>query len=402
MNQRELSRNILTQVIKEGGYANLLMRNRLNELPVSQRAFCTEIINGVLRNYYLLRYQYQDFIEKKLSTDNEILLNMAMYERFFLKEKDYAVNNEYVSLCKEGSQKSFINAILRKTADFRIPDADDKNYLSIIHSMPDWIISLLSKQYSKEDLLKILDSYKHRSEISYRLNIKACKKEYLKLKNLEWINDKCFRSKDNLLNTREFKYGYFYVQDANSSYLTDQLELKEDSIFLDMCSAPGSKLFNALDIVDPKNSYCNDLYSQRVELIRKKAQILRFKGINYLTGDAREIGKKTDVHFTHILLDAPCSGLGVIGRRPDLKFHITPSSLDELETLQREMLDSAYELLLPDGVLLYSTCTLNTKENARQVRSFLKKHEDIVLDREETIIDNAGDCFYYARMILKK
>ena len=128
-----------------------------------------------------------------------------------------------------------------------------------------------------------------------------------------------------------------------------------------MCSAPGSKLFNALDIVDPKNSYCNDLYYQRVELIRKKAQILRFKGINYLIGDAREIGKKTDVHFTHILLDAPCSGLGVIGRRPDLKFHITPSSLDELETLQREMLDSAYELLLPDGVLLYSTCTLNTK-----------------------------------------
>ena len=105
-----------------------------------------------------------------------------------------------------------------------------------------------------------------------------------------------------------------------------------------------------------------------------------------------------DVKFDKILLDAPCSGLGVIGRKPDLKFHIKPESLDELQKLQFELLESMKGLLKNDGILLYSTCTLNKKENGRLIRRFLSQEDRFILLKEETIINDLGDCFYYAKM----
>ena len=128
------------------------------------------------------------------------------------------------------------------------------------------------------------------------------------------------------------------------------------------------------------------------------AEKLGYEGINYLNYDGRDIKDHIEIQFDRILLDAPCSGLGVIGRKPDLKFHIEPNNLDELQDIQSQLLKSMDPLLKKEGILLYSTCTLNVKENNKLIQHFLKEYDNYQLLKEETIINDLGDCFYYAKL----
>ena len=393
MNQRELALNILYMTIKEESYSNLLMRKELNKIPAIQRGFVTNLVNGVLRNYELLCYQFEDEAKTSTSLRLKLLLCMALFERFYLKEKDYAVNNEYVKLGKNKYERSFINAILRKCVHIR---TSQEGYINA--SLPKWIYSLLEKQYEEKELSKIIEVYHAIPKVCYRINKSRCSYEDLKDLDIEILNEDIFISKNNLLDSKEYEKGYFYIQDINSASLYRNLDLEKDDHVLDVCCAPGSKLFNCLDIADPKNCYANDIHENRVKLIQKMAEKLGFEGITYLNHDGRVLKDHLDLQFEKILLDAPCSGLGVIGRKPDLKFHVRPQSLDELEKLQYELLESMMPLLKTDGILLYSTCTLNKKENGKLVARFLKTHEDLCLLKEETIINDLGDCFYYAKM----
>ena len=393
MNQRELALNILTKTIKEESYSNLLMRNELNKIPSIQRAFVTNLVNGVLRNYELLSYQFEEELRSSIKLRSRLILCMAMYERFFLNEKDYVVNNEYVDLAKNKYEKSFINAILRKCTTFKKSDEEWIN-----NSVPKWIYSLLKSQYSKEELQQIMDVYHSIPMVCYRLNKKKASYDDLKKLNIEALNEDIFICKDNLLDSDEYKKGFFYVQDINSASLYRHLDLEKDDVLLDVCCAPGSKLFNCLDIIREENAYGNDFHENRVKLIEKMADRLGYEGIHYLNYDGRQLKDHLDITFDKILLDAPCSGLGVIGRKPDLKFHVTPESLDELQTLQKELLENIDPLLKKDGILLYSTCTLNKKENGKLVNKFINENQNYSLLEENTIINTQGDCFYYAKM----
>ena len=393
MEQRELALNILCKTIEEESYSNLLMRRELNKIPSLKRAFVTNLVNGVLRNYEFLSFQFEEEIRRTTSLRCRLILCMAMFERFYLKEKDYAVNNEYVSLGKNKYEKSFINAVLRKC--IKIKHSDDP---SIEASLPKWIYALLKSQYTKEELSKIIGIYQRIPEVAYRINRRKCSFGDLKDLDIEVLDEDLFKCDKNLLETSLYRSGWFYVQDPNSASLYRHLDLKKDDVILDVCSAPGSKLFNCLDIIAEDNAYANDIHEKRVQLIRNMAEKLGYSGIHYLCEDGRNLKDTVNVCFDKILLDAPCSGLGVIGRKPDLKFHIKPESLDQLQKLQLELLLSMDPLLKKDGILLYSTCTLNKKENGRLVRQFLGKSTNYLLMEEETIINDRGDCFYYAKM----
>ena len=393
MEQRELALNILYKTIEEESYSNLLMRKELNRIPSLKRAFVTNLVNGVLRNYEFLNFQFEQEIRRSTSLRCRLILCMAMFERFFLKEKDYAVNNEYVNLGKNRYEKSFINAVLRKCSELR--HSDDP---AVEASLPSWIYALLTSQYTKKELSEIISVYQRTPEVAYRINRRKCSFEDLKDLDIERIDEDLFTSQKNLLETSLYRSGWFYVQDPNSASLYRHLDLKKDDTVLDVCSAPGSKIFNCLDVVSEDNAYANDIHEKRVQLIRNMADRLGYSGIHYLCEDGCRLKDVLDVSFDKILLDAPCSGLGVIGRKPDLKFHIKPESLDELQKLQLELLSSMDPLLKKEGILLYSTCTLNKKENGRLVRSFLEKNINYLLLEEETIINDRGDCFYYAKM----
>ena len=392
MNQRKVAYNIIYKTISDSSYTNLLKRKELDKLEAVQRPFVNNVINGVLKNYEYLEFNLLEHVNK-CNIRNKIILIMALYEIFYLKKERFAVTNEYVKLAENEYEKGFINSVLRNF-DELVASKDEH----INKNLPSWIYNLLSKQYSKDELSLILDNYSRIPKVYYHINSRKC--DINSLDDITKINEKIFISDKNILNSDEFKNGYFYVQDINASKLVDELSINENDRFIDICSAPGSKLFNALDIVKEENAFANDLYENRVNLIKEKASILGYNNINYLNIDATEIDKHLDIKFDKILLDVPCSGLGVIGRKPDIKFHIRPESLDELQDIQAKILESASKLLKDNGLLLYSTCTLNKKENRKQIEKFLKSHDNFIIIKDNTIINLEGDMFYHC--LIKK
>lgn len=387
MNERKTALEILRKTMSSSSYSNLLMRSHLNS--DDNIGFITNLVYGVLENYDSLKYQLNG-LYKKTSKVNEIIMVMSLYERFILKKEIYVSINEYVKLADNEYDKSFINAVLHKIMYFKEPDEPHIKY-----NLSKWIYKLLSKQYPEYDLSLILNNLSRKKQVYYHINHNKTDFNSLKHLNIDIINDDFFTCKDSLLKTEEFYNGLFYVQDINSAKIVDSLDLQENDLFLDACSAPGSKLFNALKYIKQENAYSNDVNINRVKLINEKAQILGFDRVNYSAYDARELSEYIDIKFDKILLDVPCSGLGVISRKPDIKFHITDSSLDELQDIQKDILDNASSLLKEYGLLCYSTCTLNRKENSVQIDKFLKKHKEFVRVKEETITDPRGDMFYY-------
>lgn len=390
MNARKEALEIIYKTIKESSYSNLLLRNRLNNYSSQDKSFITNLVYGVLKNYESLKYQFKDLFEKT-SLRNEIILIMSLYEKYILNKKEYITINEYVEIGDNEYDKSFLNAILHRIDEYKVPD---KEYIK--HNIPEWIYNLLSKQYDSDELKNILNNYQKERITYYHINKNKCSFDDLKHLNINIIDDLFFTSNDNLIYTKEFNDGCFYIQDINSSLMINNLDLKTNDLFLDACSAPGSKLFNALDYIESKNAYSNDINETRVNLIKDKAILLGYNDINFTCLDASELSKNLHLKFNKILLDVPCSGLGVIGRRPDIKFHIKDTSLDELQLIQKDILEDASKLLLKDGLICYSTCTLNKKENTKQVNNFLNNHSDFSLVKEETLINDIGDMFYFA------
>ncbi|MCI6700270.1 MAG: hypothetical protein MR454_02610 [Solobacterium sp.] len=387
--QRLIALNILRKTISDESFTSLLMRKELEKLEKVQRPFVTNIVQGVLKNYELLEYNVNLYV-RKTSLTNKLILMMALYERYFLKEKEYAVNNSYVELSKTKYDKSFINATLRNIRELKY---SDNEWINV--SLPEWLYKLIKKQYP-DDYRTIIENYHSVHKTYYRLNPNKTDFDYLKDKyDIEIMENNVFISKQNLINTDDFNNGFFYIQDINAAKLTSVLKLKEDYTLLDVCSAPGSKLFNTLELLQDSNTFSNDLNSTRLELIKKKALILGYKNINFLNCDGRYLNSKLNMKFYAIMMDVPCSGLGVIGRKPDIKFHIKPENLDELQNIGYEILNNCSKLLKEDGQILYSTCTINRKENEKQIEKFIKNNPEFKIIEEKTIIESYGDLFYY-------
>ena len=387
--QRLIALNILRKTISDESFTSLLMRKELEKLEKVQRPFVTNIVQGVLKNYELLEYNVNLYV-RKTSLTNKLILMMALYERYFLKEKEYAVNNSYVELSKTKYDKSFINATLRNIRELKY---SDNEWINV--SLPEWLYKLIKKQYP-DDYRTVIENYHSVHKTYYRLNANKTDFDYLKDKyDIEIMENNVFISKQNLINTDDFNNGFFYIQDINATKLTSVLKLKEDYTLLDVCSAPGSKLFNTLELLKDSNTYSNDLNSTRLELIKKKALILGYKNINFLNCDGRYLNSKLNMKFDVIMMDVPCSGLGVIGRKPDIKFHIKPENLDELQNIGYEILNNCSKLLKEDGQILYSTCTINRKENEKQIEKFIKNNPEFKIIEEKTIIESYGDLFYY-------
>ena len=374
--QRLIALNILRKTISDESFTSLLMRKELEKLEKVQRPFVTNIVQGVLKNYELLEYNVNLYV-RKTSLTNKLILMMALYERYFLKEKEYAVNNSYVELSKTKYDKSFINATLRNIRELKY---SDNEWINV--SLPEWLYKLIKKQYP-DDYRTVIENYHSVHKTYYRLNANKTDFDYLKDKyDIEIMENNVFISKQNLINTDDFNNGFFYIQDINAAKLTSVLKLKEDYTLLDVCSAPGSKLFNTLELLKDSNTFSNDLNSTRLELIKKKALILGYKNINFLNCDGRYLNSKLNMKFDVIMMDVPCSGLGVIGRKPDIKFHIKPENLDELQNIGYEILNNCSKLLKEDGQILYSTCTINRKENEKQIEKFIKNNLEFKIIEE--------------------
>jgi 16S rRNA (cytosine967-C5)-methyltransferase len=397
MNQRKKANQILNQIIVNGKFANLLMRNELNGVNKEDASFITNIVNGVMRNNRYLNYQYSKLLTK-CAVKDQIILNMAVYELMFLKNESYGVVNDYVDI---SHNKKFINGILRNYLRNEVEELDLTvlENIGIRYSINDWIIKLWNAHYGFDETLKIAEITNKIPKMTYRLNNLKSSFEELEKYDINIINGLAFECETNLLKTDEFREGKLLVQDYSSQLVINYLDLEDNLTVLDVCAAPGTKTTQIAQLMNNSGKIvANDIYQHRVELIKNLADKLGVTNIECINQDATTIELSST--FDRILVDAPCSGLGVLRKKPDIKFHLTMTDIDEIITIQENILDNVCKYLIKDGILVYSTCTLNKKENQKQVIKFLKKHEEFQLLEEKTVLpyEFASDGFYMAKL----
>ncbi|MCR4716297.1 MAG: 16S rRNA (cytosine(967)-C(5))-methyltransferase RsmB [Lachnospiraceae bacterium] len=462
-NVRELALDCLLMVEKkECAYKEALNMQLVKNqfLSKQDRAFLTKLVNGSVEYKLRLEYvinQYSNTPINKCKPLIRVLLKMSAYQILFLdKVPDSAACNEAVKLAKKrgfSRLSGFVNGVLRNLArnkdEIKYPDKGSSNYLSVYYSTPEWIVDLIVKQYGYELAKDIIINSLDESRLYAYINCqKTSIKDAISSLNEEGVNalsvklekqyiasevETAFSKKytdklahryeeraivleevDYLTRYESFKKGLFTVQDLSSmlvgflaeAIINEELSdnLREINV-LDMCSAPGSKaLYIALSNSDKVNLISRDLTEFKTDLIKENVDRLEVNNIKVEVLDATKLVEDDIDSKDIVVLDAPCSGLGVIKRKKDIKYNIEPKQLDELAAIQKAMLNNAAKYVKLDGYLIYSTCTINKDENTNQINEFLKSNSnyELLYERQslQTKENSLSDGFYIA--VLKR
>lgn len=403
MNARKVALDCLYQVMVEKKYANLILRERLEKVELKNRGFITQLVYGTLRNYRYCRFQWSHFAKRKVSDQTAILIDMSVYQLLMMDNvPEYAVVNEAVELSSH-SQKGFVNAILHKVMKQKIVCPED---FAIETSHPEWIYKLWCAHYGEEIAKKICSSNQEEAEVQGRLNTLMMTKEELQQEEgIQFLDDVAFTADFNLIHHPYFQEGKVIIQDYSSQQVVRYLDAQPGMRVLDCCAAPGTKTSQiAMEMKNSGVILAGDIHEHRVKLLEQLMTKLHVEIVQGKVWDATQLDKElSGEKFDRILADVPCSGLGVLKRKPEIKWTCTPDGLDEIVSLQYQILKSVGGLVKPQGILVYSTCTLNKKENEKQIERFLKENEDFECIEEKTIFpfDSHGDGFYIAKMIKK-
>lgn len=411
MNVREIAYKTLCDVMIKKDYANLNMRNFDYGLNESDQGLLTQIVYGTLRNYRYVRYQWMLYIDKVDDRKLSVLLDMSAYQILLLdKVPSYACVNEAVEIAKKlngGRYTTLVNAVLRKLANNgpqKVNGTDEYNKLGIETSHPDWLVRMWVAHYGMETTEKICFENLSEGRIALRVNtLLTSKEELLRDERFsEGYTEGSLYYKGNILATDYFRNNLVIIQSESSQKVVEVVDPKKKDRILDMCAAPGTKSIQmAMKTGDECDIYAVDIYEQRVELINKAVSNYNLKSIKTMCEDGRNLPVKLPLYyFDKVLLDAPCSGLGTLKHKPEIKMNITAGDLDDIVRLQSQLLDSACLMVRNNGYLIYSTCTLNKKENDRQISMFLSQHPEFELVHEDTIFpyDHHSDGFYIAKM----
>lgn len=399
---------IIYEVLYQNGYSNLLLQKKLDAYSSGDKALITKIVYGTIQNYDLLLYQLTQVKYKKLTNKNKVILAIALYQKHFLaKIPDYSIINEAIEISKivgNDYQAKFIGALLHELINKKLIYAqgnDEDENLAINYSHPLYLIKMIKKQYGEEVLLKYLKSNQEDAQIHLRYNRLSKQRELLEKDDLIALidGDTYLYQGQNIGDYSFYQDGVVSVQDINSQKVAPFLNPQAGEKVLDMCAAPGSKTTHLAEIMNNEGLIkAYDIHPHKINLIDKQAQRLNIDNIKASAYDATKL---LDVEekgsYDRILCDAPCTGLGVIKRKPEIKYH---NDMDEIIPIQAQLLEQAYHLLKKDGTLVYSTCTINKKENNKQIEQLLNNHSDLVLEDEKTIFnyENDGDCFYMAKV----
>lgn len=404
MNARKYIITILKQVIYEDGFASLLLRKNREMFSEEDNAFISETVYGTLRNYYLIEKQWQSLVTNKVRRDTALILDMSIYHLFFLnKIPNYAVIHEAVEL-SEKRDKAFVNALLRKISQRGLIQSseDTLEALSENTSHPLWILQLWNAHYGYEITKRLAEFNQTRSIVYGRINTLKCTKEMLeKDDKVHFVNDEVFTYDGILTNSDYFKKGEVIIQDLSSSLIPKVLDVSRNMTVLDACSAPGTKTQEiAMFMQNEGEIIAQDIYEKRVQLIDHLMLKTGVTIVKTKVQDSSVLNEEYINKFDRVLLDAPCSGLGDLRHKPEIRFHLKPDNIDELTSLQKKLLEVNGQYVKEGGILVYSTCTLNKKENEKQIQTFLKNHSEYELIEEKTLfpyIENS-DGFYYAKM----
>ena len=410
--ERDLALDILVAYEKDHTYLNIALNHALNSHQV-KNDLVTALVYGTIQYRLRLEYELKAHIQgKRVKVMERMLLLMSMYEHLYMHMPDYAIVDSSVALAKKrrgARAASFVNAVLRASfaqpADLSSLSEDD--YLSITTSHPLWLVKMLKKQYGLETTKKILASDNEVPIKCARVNTLKISREALlqkdpRFKASPYTKDAVYYEGGNIAHTQAFKEGFVTIQDESSQRVAQLLSPQPGMQVLDMCAAPGSKTTHLAALMDNQGTIdAFDLYKHKITLINDNASRLGATIINAKVGDATNLETFGKKQYDAILLDGPCTGLGVLARKVEIRYH-EPSAMDEIIPIQKKLLENAYQLCKMGGNIVYSTCTINKKENEKQVATFVKDHPDMRVVEEKTILpfDMHSDGFYMC--LLKK
>lgn len=396
---RQLAYTVLLRVEKEKAYSNLALDSELKNSNLEKRdkAFAAAQVYGVIERKITIDYNLSLYLSKplkKLKPEPLTALRLGAFQILFSSSvPDSAAVNESVKLSKSNGfsySSGLINAVLRKVSKNGLvfPDSNDKiNFLSVKYSCPGHLIEKWFSEYGEKNTLSILEHSLGGNKITVRVNTLRTTADELK-DSLEKDGVKCecgFAENSLVLSLSgtavdekaQFKEGLFHVQGIPSQLCAIALEAKAGETVYDLCSAPGGKAFTVAEIMENNGKVLAfDLYEGRVRLIEKGAKRLGIDIITAAVGDASVFDAKLE-QADRVLCDVPCSGLGIIAKKPEIKYK-DESEFSALPDIQYSILENGSKYVKRSGRLVYSTCTLNKKENEEVCERFLESHKDFV------------------------
>lgn len=401
---RDAAVRMVYKVLREGAYSNIAVKQELDEGSLGRldKALITEIVNGTLRNLTRIDWIKSQFIKKNnIEPWIEDIIRCGIYQIVFLdRVPDSAVCNESAELARshghEGTVK-FVNGVLRNISrnkdKLEYPDKDKEfiKYLSVFYSHPEWMIRKWIKDYGSEFTRELLQANNEIPPFTIRCNsLKISKQELMTIlteENIECqegsLNPEAIsiRGTSAIEGKASFQKGYYQVQDESSMLVAHIIDPKQGERILDICSAPGGKTTHIAELMGNVGEIvARDIHQHKLRLVEESCKRLGVNIVKTEIYDATHLDENSIEKYDKVLLDAPCSGLGVIRRKPDLRWKKESDNFKELSKLQKEMLEVASKYVKQGGTLIYSTCTINKTENIMVVQDFLSNNQQFHLE----------------------
>ena len=400
----------LITILYENAYTNIIVNQTIkhNHFTDYEKRLYTKIVYGIVEKKMLLDFYLQPLLKgKRVKPFVRNALRVGVYAMDYLKLPVYYVVNEVVGCIKKQDYKAstFVNAILRKYQSQKKPDLSSLTKLkrySIMYSLPFDLTALLYKQY-QEQIISFFDEGEEPYN-TYRINtLKAKLDDITSFLDQAQINymveeDIILQTKTSLIQSPLFQDGLIVAQDKSSMMVPLLLCPSKKEVILDACSAPGSKTMQMASMIENDGKIiAMDIYPHKLKLIEENAKKLGVTCVTTKLADAKNV--HFDKKFDKILIDAPCSGLGVIRHKPDLKYQMTLDKIEDIKQTQWAILENISQYLKPNGILVYSTCTINKEENEEMIRFFLEKHTNFIKEEEKKVLpSNREDGFYICRL----
>ena len=397
-NVRDAALTILLAVDKNQAYSNLLLHQTIEKykLDVKDRGLLTEITYGTLQHKLTLDYYLEPFIRGKVDLWVRWLLRMSLYQMHYLSRiPAHAAVNEAVEIAKRRGHKgiaSMVNGILRSILREGVRSTNDikdpNERLAIETSHPQWLVDRWVESYGYEETAEMLRENNIQPVQTVRVNTTKATVENV-LTTLEREGVKAVRSEvmpecvhlqtGQAARTAAFRHGLITIQDESSMLPANVLNPQPGMKVLDMCAAPGGKTTHMAEKMQNEGSIlAMDLHPKKLDLIEENTARLGLEIVQTAPIDGRKAANFLPKEsFDAVLVDAPCSGLGVMRRKPDIKYTKREEDLESLQTIQLAILDNAAQVLKPGGRLVYSTCTVDKRENEGTVEAFLSQHPEM-------------------------
>ncbi len=404
MNPREGALITLYEINEKEAFSNIalnkeLRRNSYNQLD---KNLLTELVYGVLENQIYIDYiigQFSTFAIKQMNPYTLNLLRLGIYQLLFLdKVPSFAAVNETVNLSKKYCKKTtgFINGVLRNVQrnikNIKLPKPEENivKYLSVKYSHPEWLVKTFLNNFDKHFVEELLKANNTKPELYARINtlkisiddcIRLLTDEGYTVKQSPLIREAVVvKGLQNIEQSNLYKKGYIQIQDFSSMLVAKVLDPKEGEYVIDVCSAPGGKTTHMAQIMNNKGTIiARDIHEHKLKLVERNAQRLGIKIIHTENFSGNDLDEKLLNMADKVLVDAPCSGLGIIRRKPEIKYRKQDKDIKSITAIQYDILKNAAKYVKIGGELVYSTCTINTKENEDIVQKFLEDNLNYVL-----------------------